>query len=111
MSDHDDHDHDPEKFLRHMFGLPDDDTIQKQKMALTAEVHSIYDWFNSADEESLKRVKAIVGSIINASTSLSGSLAQAAFWNGYTSAKLESNHGVCPACGVNHMDELTADET
>lgn len=102
---------DPSEIFRAIFGLPDEETLQKQKMAVTAEVHEIYSWFSNADKESLQRLKSIVGSIITASNGHSGAVMQAAFWQGYVAAKLEDHHSICAACGVNHMDELTTEQS
>lgn len=105
-----DHEHDPSEMFREILGLPDKETVQREKMHATAETHEIYNWFNTVDQESLQRIKTIVGSVINASNGHSGAAMQAAFWQGFIVAKLEDNHSVCPACGVNHMDELALDD-
>lgn len=96
---------DPEDFFRQMFFLPSREEMQRQHLANTAEVHEIYAWFNEASEEDLKRIKSITNSIISMSTS-DPAAAQAAFWQGFLTAKLDDHHNICPGCGVNHMDEL-----
>lgn len=97
---------DPQDFIRQIFGGPSKSEVDKQRMALQAESHATYGWFDNASEEDLTRLRLIVGSIIQAANGHSGAAMQAAFWQGYAAAKLEQHYGVCPSCGTNHMNEL-----
>lgn len=108
MSEHDhENEQDPEDVLRGLFGMPTKTEADRAKMQATAEIHEVYAYFDETDVLALKRMKTLMTSVINASNGASGAAMQAAFWQGFLTAKLEDHHAVCAACGVNHMEEFT----
>lgn len=99
----------PEDIYGALFGPEAKAEIDKAKMKVSAEAHDIYAWFDHADKENLIRMKQIIGTILNASTSHSGAVMQAAWFQGYVTAKLNQHHNICPACSTDHMDELLSE--